>query len=146
MSPYQRAKAEHKADLNNFPFDLVMANHLELGIVVATQKAFCMARPVNSSADHLEFDLPWMTFENPDCWHIYLAAGSLKDIFEALPYPLPFVSYVRKNRLHFQNMKKIGEKVTKLSHDGRTTKTKSATASSTERGGGKAIGQELRKA
>jgi hypothetical protein len=136
MTPYEKALAAHllsawnteESDESDLLEDIY--DHIQNGIVISTERLFLLARPVNSKSDHYLFDYPSIGFKDPDCWHIYLASGSLPDIFNALPYPLPLVSYVRKNRLHFQDMKKMGLKVNSstFSFHGRKTETSESSA------------------
>ena len=132
MTTYSKALAAHLAYSDSDEKQLLkdVCRHVLNGIAISTPDLFLLARPVNSKGNTILFDEPGITFDNPDCWHIYLASGSLPDIFNALPYPLPLVSYVRKNRLHFQDMKKMGLKVNSstFSFHGRKTETSESSA------------------
>jgi hypothetical protein len=121
MTPFETARAFHRAIPDITPFEEALTAHLLLGLVVSTPSAFLMARPVNLGADDMLFDDVWTTFTNPDCWHVYLAAGNCRALIEATPYPLPYVSFLRKNRLHVRSLKHMTEKVTTISRYGRTT-------------------------
>lgn len=45
--------------------------------------------------------LPWVRFEDPDCWMVYLAAGELQDLLALIPHKLQFICWERDNRLRF---------------------------------------------
>jgi hypothetical protein len=106
MNPFQIARELYRNDPDDLPsFEEAMMAHLIEGIVIATDEVFLMARPVRTDCEVEEFDNPWISYEDPDCWHVYLAAGTIQAIRDALPYPLPFLSFVRKNHLHIRNLK-----------------------------------------
>ena len=133
MTPYKKALAAHLAYCDSDEDQLLedIYSHITDGIAISTPDLFLLARPVDSKGYRFLFDHPSINFKHPDCWHIYLASGSLPDIYNALPYPLPLVSYVRKNRLHFQDMKKMGLKVNSstFSFHGRKTETSESSES-----------------
>lgn len=122
MTPFEQARALHRSDPDNEPFEEVLMAHLLHGVVVSTPTVFVLMRPVGLWAEHKSFDDSWLRFANPDCWHCYLAAGDLREMFAAIPYPLPYCSFVRKNRLHIRELKHMTERVSNLSRHGRQTK------------------------
>jgi hypothetical protein len=123
MTPCEKARKVHDADPDNYPFWWVVMTHFRVGVVISTDEVFMLARPVDLSAHHRDFDDPSITYSNPNCWHVYLAAGNLARMSDLLPNDLPFVSYVRKNSLRHKRRKKIDCKVTNL-HYGRKTESK----------------------
>lgn len=47
-------------------------------------------------------------YENPDAWFVWLAAGDIKDIIAAIPYPLPRVIFARDNgRLRAYDLRRL---------------------------------------
>lgn len=75
--------------------------HLLNGYVVSTPSSFTMGRAVRRDATYEEIVNPWVNFDAPDCWHLYLFSGAMIEAFSAAPYPLPWVSFERKNKLRF---------------------------------------------
>lgn len=125
MNPFESARSLHRSLPDVTPFEEALTAHLLLGVVISTPAVFVMARPVDSGADHFSFDDPWISYPDPDTWHIYLAAGDLSLIDGLLPYSLPLVSFVRKNRLRFRNLKHMHSL---LSHGGKSKSSGGATA------------------
>lgn len=107
MTPYERAVAAHEADPHNDPFADVLAAHLVGGAVISTPDVFFLARPVDTRCNRDLFDFAWIQFDDPDCWHCYLAAGDLTKLGRHMPYPLPFISFVRRNKLHIRPLTRI---------------------------------------
>ena len=123
MNPFESARILHRSIPDIILFEEALSAHLLFGVVVSTPNVFFMARPVDSGADSLGYDDPWLTYDDPDTWHIYLAAGDLVSISDLLPYPLPWVSFVRKNSLRFRNSKHMHSllrygRITKKETDG----------------------------
>jgi hypothetical protein len=99
MTPFDLAAQFQAADPDNIGLHEAIAAHLFSGVVISTPTVFLLIRPVDTRSNHLLFDDPWVTFQDPDCWHCYLAAGDLSQFGRYIPSPLPLVSYVRKNSL-----------------------------------------------
>ena len=135
MTPYQRAQLAHNSDPDNDPFEEVIVAHFLTGIVISTPDVFLLARPVESS-DPSPTD-PFEVYDNPDTWHIHLAAGDLSKIADSLPYPLPLVSFVRKNRLHFYRLAPRSDLIERIRrHDRKKETRRSATESELSRSDG----------
>lgn len=98
-TPYQRARDRHLLERTRFAFEEAIDAHGRTGYVIVTPEIFLLVRPVDSLADPLLFDDPYVEFEDPDCWHVYLAAGDITQMPLYVPSPMPFISFVRKNRL-----------------------------------------------
>jgi len=77
--------------------------HLAHGFVFVTPDVFLMARPVIKNAPKDQILSPWIQFPRADCWHVWLAAGhgALAVLANYEPYPLPWISFERNNRLRF---------------------------------------------
>lgn len=100
MTPYTLARSVYDAEPCARTFEVDLIAHLALGYVVSTPEVFAMFRPVHRDGGEGIVD-PFVSFPDPDCWHIYLAAGDISLIHGFIPHPLPWVSWERKNRLRF---------------------------------------------
>ena len=103
MTPYLAAfAAYHKGGEPFTPWTVALDWHLQHGLVIATDRAFLMARAVPSTADdsaQLTLRLPQGT-EPLDCWHVWAAAGDLGALLAiAADHPLPWISWSRRGRL-----------------------------------------------
>ena len=103
MTPYLQAwEAYHALGTPWTPWTHALDFHLQHGLVIATDRAFLMARRVPSAADdhtHLTLSPPHATF-GADCWHVWAAAGDLGALLAiAAAYPLPWISWSRRGRL-----------------------------------------------
>ena len=112
-SPVELAAAVYEQEecVRSFREDLEA--HLLHGYVYSTPEAFVMGRPVKKDAPREDIVNPWITFTDPDCWHLYLFAGPFHAAFAAPPYQLPWVSFERKNHLRFYKWDDIERKCTK---------------------------------
>lgn len=74
MSPATRASQvpSHAGFAND------IAAHLAHGLVVSTPVYFVMARKVRRDAAPLDLLNPWTTYQQPDSWMVWLAAGDLR--------------------------------------------------------------------
>lgn len=83
--------------------------YMHYGYVITSPGFFLAMRPVPHLAskpdkiDHCLFD-EW------DCdeWHIAIAAGDMREMFVACPFPLDYISFEKRNRLkvyHFQSLR-----------------------------------------
>jgi hypothetical protein len=102
MAVYQREHCRRS-------FDEDYTLHELHGIIIETDEFFAMGRPVKQNALQSEIVNPAHVFppRECDCWHIYLFAGSMHLLFELMPFPLPWVSFERQNRLIFVPMERI---------------------------------------
>lgn len=103
MTPYLQAwEAYHARGEPWTPWTVALDWHLQHGIVIATPRAFLMARAVPSAADdsaHLTLRPPHGT-DVLDCWHVWAAAGDLGALLDiAAAHPLPWISWSRRGRL-----------------------------------------------
>lgn len=123
MTPYLTARKVHEADPENVPWEEVIAGNGQLGVVIIMPDLFLAMRPIvfGASLDDINDPCSGWDSRHVDCWHVYLAAGDLSRFFDFCPYELPLVSFVRKNRLHFQNFHRLKAK---LQSYGRQSKTR----------------------
>jgi len=108
-SPYEQARAVYAREPSVRTFEEDLALHLEFGFVFSTPAFFIMGRPVRKDAPHGLILDPTYTFacRERDCWHVYCAAGDLGAAWSILPWSLPWLSFERKNELHFQRADRI---------------------------------------
>lgn len=103
MTPVELAKQVYDREdcARDFVEDLEL--HLLNGYVFSTPLYFIMGRPVSVAASHEEIVDPSVVFEDPDCWHVYLAAGHnpFRAFLRLMPWYLPCVSWERENKLRF---------------------------------------------
>lgn len=86
------------------PFHDALARHLRHGAVIATPRAFILARPVSSAWSDAEIHAIQPVSVSPlplaphlDAWHIWLAAGDLAALLRLHDlHPLPWVTYCRR--------------------------------------------------
>lgn len=91
-TPYQTAAALYPTDE---AFRRDFEAHLAAGWVYSTPTCFVLARTVLSTAPPEHIANPWHQFERCDAWFVWLAAGSLVEIFDAMPFPLPLAGFAR---------------------------------------------------
>jgi len=110
MTPYELATRVYKSEPCARTFEEDLALHLRWGVVLARPDFFIMGRPVWSKAPPAQIVNPAVRFEYPvqvDCWHVYLAAGNLARAWDFLPFPLPLMSFERKNDLRFYSLERL---------------------------------------
>ena len=120
MTPFEKAREVYRLEpcARTFEEDLIL--HLRKGYMISTEEVFLMFREVH---------IQWMSGEDivdpskhpreswkdgyPEgrCWHVYLAAGNPALFERHFPYPLPWVSGERNNRLRFYRYRKTAEKL-----------------------------------
>ena len=103
MTPVERAAEVYRLEPCARTFREDLEAHLLNGYVLNTPTCFLMARPVERMALESFIVDPWHIFppEQCDCWHIYLCAGDMLEALGFAPYPLPWLSWERKNKLRF---------------------------------------------
>lgn len=73
--------------------------HLVHGWVFSTPELFLMGRVVRHDWPEDRILDPWDTDEAGDCWHVWLCSGDILEALAMMPFPLPWVSYQRRNVL-----------------------------------------------
>lgn len=101
MTPYLQAHAAyHSAGPPECPWLTLLDCLLQNGIVYSTPSAFLLAKACRASdppADQTNI-FPLQFHPDPDCWHVFLAAGDLGALRNLpAPVPLPWVSYYRRD-------------------------------------------------
>lgn len=111
MSSMLEAVAVYRREHCTRSFEQDLLLHSQHGYVFNEAAFFIMGRPVRHDAPAALIVNPEFLFPaaNCDCWHVYLAAGDLSRAWDMLPYPLPWLSFERKNELRFYEAKRIRE-------------------------------------
>ena len=82
--------------------------HFYCGWIISTPAVFLMGRPVRRDAPYEQLTDPAVTFEQPDCWWIYLAAGKgVGEFWRHEPYPLPWIGWERRNTPRFYERERL---------------------------------------
>lgn len=92
---------------NSFTVDVSL--HLLYGYVIATPEAFIMGRAIQRNADINLIRDPSVSFDDPDCWWVWLAVGvaSLEVFFRHEPYPLPYFGWDRRGKARFYERERL---------------------------------------
>lgn len=94
-----------------YPFDFVLAEHLEHGYVFSTPDLFLMARPVKHDAPYEEITNPSMDMSGvADSWFVYASAGRLGAVMSHVVAFLdryPFIGWERDNKLRFYRREQL---------------------------------------
>lgn len=119
MSPYELAREVYRHEASARTFEEDVALHFRFGYVFSTPDAFIMGRPIQHDAPHEEIILPWVTFPDPDCWLVWLAAGpkALEIFLRHEPFPCPYFAWERDNRLRFYTRSQLIRNVTRTSRN-----------------------------
>lgn len=109
MSPYEIAREVYEREPCARSFGEDFYRHLYNAYVISTPDLFVMFRPVSSEATDEEIVDSGVLFDpdQADCWHVYLAAGDLSRLIEHVPFPLPYISFERKNNLRRYRFQKF---------------------------------------
>lgn len=99
MSPYEVAACWHLANCPGVEFREVLEAHLFHGHVISSPTRFVLGRQVRHDwPPELMLD-PWQVAADGDCWHVWLWAGAVAVWPDVVPYPLPWISFHRGERL-----------------------------------------------
>jgi len=112
MTPYQQACQVYETEPCARTFEEDLVAHLQNGHVISTPELFLMFRPVDSGRQEEIVD-PHISFQKTDTWHVYLASGDASQFSSHFPYPLPFVSFERKNVLRFYRFRQFSSRLTR---------------------------------
>lgn len=111
MTPIEQAAAVYDREYCARSFSEDVEAHFSTGIVISTPTLFCLAREVwRGSLPELVLD-PWVKFEGGDCWHVYLFAGNLVELFGHCTEPKEWVAFERNNVLRFYRFQSIRRKI-----------------------------------
>lgn len=98
-SPIARAVAKHEAFQSDWTFGQIIAAHAPLGVVIIRPDIVLLARPICRDWPEADIGNPMCVADDPDCWHVWMVAGDWRRCVELAPYPLPWVSMHRRERL-----------------------------------------------
>jgi hypothetical protein len=109
VNAVERAAKVYEREECSGTFRSDLEAHLLNGFAISRPDYFVMGRPVIRSADPRLIVDPWHKFHSSDCdtWHVFLFAGNIARAWAFLPWPLPFMSFERRNRLRFYSMSAI---------------------------------------
>lgn len=99
MSPYETAARWHMKHCPETSFADVIEAHFQRGAVFSDRHAFVLGRVVMRDWPESMMLDPWEADEGGDCWHVWLWAGTVRDWQRVVPYPLPWISFHRGDRL-----------------------------------------------
>lgn len=119
MTPFALARSVYESEPCARTFEEDFAAHLENGYVYNSPALFAMFRPVCTHWPDKWIIDPWeelhpAEYGIADCWHVYLAAGAIAELANLIPYPLPWVSFERKNRLRLHSYHEMRVKVSRI--------------------------------
>ena len=128
MTPFEQAIAGHLEGCSAAEFYRDLDAHFLNGIVIATPSVFLMLRKVFSGASEELITDPTVSFREEECdaWFVYLAAGSLPDLFRLGIEPMEKICYLRFGKLKINRFQSI----LKQSQNGQTTQTTQTTQGS----------------
>ena len=99
MSPYEQAARWHITHCPEVSFVSVVEAHLFNGHVISSPTRFVLGRQVRHDwPPELMLD-PLCVAPSGNCWHVWLWAGTVRDWREVVPFPLPWISFHRGERL-----------------------------------------------
>lgn len=122
MTPFEKAADVYRNEWCARSFKEDLALHFQHGWVISAPRFFVMGRPVMSwwSAENIlnpkYSPVPYPGHDiirecHVNCWHVWLAAGDLKEALKFLPFPLPYISFERKNVLKMYSFDKFVSKL-----------------------------------
>ena len=107
MNPYERAAQVYLSEPCARPFRVDLENHLFLGWVFSTPTLFLMGRRVFRDWPEERIKNSGISDTEGDCWHVWLAAGDMREAIRMIPTHLPWLSFERRNRLVVMPMAKF---------------------------------------
>jgi len=99
MTPYEQAALVYLKEPCARTFREDLENHLFVGWVFNSPSLFLMGRQVMSDWPHHMIADSGVSDDEGDCWHVWLAAGDMKEAIRLIPHDLPWLSFERNNRL-----------------------------------------------
>lgn len=112
MSPAQYAGKLRREDGANFAEEVDA--HLTLGILISTSSVFLMARPMPKGET---IESVWDTWPAKECdsWFVWIGVGVARDLLGVMPYPLPWLGWVRQfrgwNRIHWTRTEALRQRL-----------------------------------
>ena len=100
VSAYDRARQVYAKELCARTLDHDILLHVMHGYAICRPDLLLLGRPVNREAGREAIVDPSVEHESPDCWHIYLAVGDIREFFKFEPFSLGYYSWERNNELY----------------------------------------------
>lgn len=95
-----QAAGVYRAEPCARPLWMDLEAHLVHGVVISVPRVFVMGRRVRHDWTDEQLLDPWLTDdERGDCWHVWLASGPAREVVEAAPARLPWVSWERAGKV-----------------------------------------------
>ena len=93
-----------------------LIEHLHSGYVFITPQAAlmgfrCKASDVRDAIKGGWGVKPHQADEDGDCWMVWLAVGTVRDVLTMTPFPLPFVAFARRDRLRLWRFAEITKRI-----------------------------------
>ncbi|WP_043588441.1 hypothetical protein [Geminisphaera colitermitum] len=116
MKPFEEAALVYGREPCARLFEDDLALHFRHGYVFNAPDYFVMGRSVPRCALHLQIVDPNYSWPDCvcDCWHLYLFAGDMRAALSMFPYPLPWASFERNNKLRFYPFDRLNQLISKL--------------------------------
>jgi hypothetical protein len=105
MSPVEQAAAIYEREPCAGTFTDDLEAYLLHGLVHSSPTCFVMARYVCREWGYEAITDPWFSDSTcaPDCVHIHLAAGDIREMWSFPHCPMRWVSFERGNKLRFHD-------------------------------------------
>ncbi len=118
MTPIQHAIELYRREPSARPFQDDLEAHLLHGYVINTPTVFLMFRGVPADAPPKLICNPYVTWPQLQCdaWHIWLAAGDVREFSKYAPWPTKWLCFERKNVLRWRRFAPL---VARLPHHAR---------------------------
>ena len=104
---YERAKEVYAKELCARTLELDILLHVRDGFVYSSPTALALVRPVCQSGAYKDLTSPWVCFDDPDTWWVYLMVGNTREAVQHLPFFLPWIGWERKNVPRFYRLEKF---------------------------------------
>ena len=118
MLPVEQAAAVYEQEPCARSFREDLEAHFLNGYVISTPEYFVMGRAVRRDWPREDILNPFHISTDPrlpDCWMVWLAAGSILGAFHQMPYNLPWIAFERDNVLRFWPTEKFRRSLWKSS-------------------------------
>lgn len=90
MKPWQKAANWFSKFSNGDTFEQLLAEYFKNGYVWSTPLSFMLFRPVFWDGKDI-----YLETDNHNAWFLHLAAGDMRDMFRAAPFPLEYLVFQR---------------------------------------------------
>ena len=100
MTPYEQIKLKYRVDPQERTFEHYLDWHFHFGFVFSRPDFFAMGRAIKrydlEETTQLGIDrfAQWERSEQ-DAWYIHAMAGSMPEVWQIMPYELPWIAWER---------------------------------------------------